>query len=135
MIESEPFTEQVTQTAGPNGDIDWMNCGIEAGGWNPPYVDISDLVTVDLDNAISQGGPFTPCSEYVWAFKQYGEQFGRRFYLFYVCATKYEIDGEIFVFSSPHPLGFDRSSGEQLQTGLCWWQWRTGSDANHSRQV
>ena len=70
-----------------------MNCGVEGSGWNPPQVTISDIVTVDLDDAIAKGGPFTNCSEHVSAFKQYGEQFGREFYLFYVGATGYEIDG------------------------------------------
>ncbi|KAF9793374.1 lysozyme-like protein [Thelephora terrestris] len=69
-------TEQVTQTTGPNGSIDWMNCGVNGAGWTPPPVKVTDLITVDLDDAISQGGPFTTCSAFVWAFKQYGQQFG-----------------------------------------------------------
>lgn len=58
-----------------------MNCGVDGSGWNPPFVRVSDLVTVDLDVAIAQGGPFTACQSYVWAFKQFGGEFGREFYL------------------------------------------------------
>ena len=91
-----------------------MNCGVEGDGWNPPHVEIPDLIAADLDDAIAKGGPFTPCSAYAWAFKQYGAQFGREFRSFYVDATKCEINGQIFVSSSPHPLGFDRSPREYL---------------------
>ncbi|KAF9653817.1 lysozyme-like protein [Thelephora ganbajun] len=69
-------TQQVTQTTGPNGSIDWLNCGVESDGWNPPFLHVSDLVTVDLDGAIAQGGPFTACTPYIWAFKQFGGEFG-----------------------------------------------------------
>jgi len=75
----ESLTEDVTHTTGPNGSIDWLNCGLENGGWNPPFVHINDLITVDLDAAIAQGGPFTKCKPYAWAFKQSGGQLGSMF--------------------------------------------------------
>ena len=135
-FDSEPFTEQVTQTTGPNGSLDWLNCGIESGGWNPPFVRVTDLVTVDLDDAIAQGGPFTACKSYIWAFKQFGGEFGRKFY-FQFGPKMHEIDVELetFVSSSSHPLGFDRSAGKHLQPSHCRWCWRTGSHAVDSRQV
>ena len=80
MFDSEPFTEQVTGTTGPNGSLDWMNCGVNGDGWNPPFVHVTDLVTVDLDDAVAQGGPFTACKPYIWAFKQFGNEFGRKLY-------------------------------------------------------
>lgn len=73
---SSGATQQVTATTGPNGALDWMNCGIDGAGWKPPFVLVTDLITVDLDSAISQGGPFTACSAFVWAFKQFGQQYG-----------------------------------------------------------
>jgi len=91
-----------------------MNCGIEDDGWNPPDIRVTDLVTVDLDDAIAKGGPFEACKSFVWAFKQYGGEFGRRLY-FQFCAKMHEINVEAFVPSSSHPFGFDRSPGKHLQ--------------------
>lgn len=59
------------------GSIDFFNCGIEGGGWNPPDIYLSDLHYVSLDDAIqSPGSPFQACSEYVWIFNKYGDQYG-----------------------------------------------------------
>ena len=127
-FDSEPFTEQVTKTTGPNGSIDWLNCGLEGDGWNPPYVHVTDLITVDLDDAIAQGGPFTKCKQFIGLFKQFGSQYGRKF-CFQPDAEVHEIDVETFIFSSSHPLGFNRSPRKQLQPRDCRRCWRTGSNA------
>lgn len=79
LKDLDRFAEDVTQTTGPNGAIDWMNCGVDGAGWSPPYFGVGDLVTVELNDAISQGGPFTACSSFVWAFEQFGNQYGRKF--------------------------------------------------------
>ena len=55
----------------PNGSEDWLNCGLNNGGWNPPYVACSDLVAVDLDAS----GVFSPCSQYIDLFNQFGNQY------------------------------------------------------------
>jgi len=69
-------TEQTTPTTGPNGSIDWLNCGLTNGGWNPPYVHISDIISVSLSTAVESGnGPFLACSNYVHLFEQYGNQY------------------------------------------------------------
>lgn len=69
--------EDVTATTGPNGAIDWINCGVNDGGWRPPKVAISDLVTVDLSWSYSQdGSPFKACGEFIWMFEKYGGQYG-----------------------------------------------------------
>ncbi|KZT07194.1 glycoside hydrolase family 23 protein [Laetiporus sulphureus 93-53] len=70
-------TPYVTPTSGPNGDIDWLNCGINDGGWRPPDVKISDIITkaltitnTDSDNA------FQPCAPYVELFEQHANETG-----------------------------------------------------------
>lgn len=111
MLNSGSFTEQVTQTTGPNGAIDWMNCGVNGGGWTPPFVHVTDLITVDLNVAISQGGPFTACSSFVWAFVQFGNQYGRKF-PFLRCHYNIKLTADRSSASSSHPLGCDRPPGE-----------------------
>ncbi|KAF5380457.1 hypothetical protein D9615_004598 [Tricholomella constricta] len=70
-------TRETTHTTGPNGSIDWLNCGLTGGGWNPPFIRIGDIVSVPLSKAISSGkGPFLACSKFVHLFEQYGAQFG-----------------------------------------------------------
>ena len=88
-----------------------MNCGINGGGWTPPHVQVTDLITVELSDAISQGGPFTACSSFVWAFEQYGNQYGRKF-LFLRCRCNTKLTADRSFASSSHPLGFDGSPGE-----------------------
>ncbi|KAF8919868.1 glycoside hydrolase family 23 protein, partial [Mucidula mucida] len=74
---SSGATDAITASSGPMGSIDFFNCGIEGGGWNPPDIYLSDLHYVSLDDAIqSPGSPFQACSEYVWIFNKYGDQYG-----------------------------------------------------------
>ncbi|KAL1407039.1 hypothetical protein Q8F55_006452 [Vanrija albida] len=56
----------------PNGSEDWLNCGINAGGWNPPHVTLADLKYVHL----SADGPFAVCQQFFPKFEQYGAQYG-----------------------------------------------------------
>ncbi|KZO99451.1 glycoside hydrolase family 23 protein [Calocera viscosa TUFC12733] len=69
---------QVTTSGGPNGQESWMNCGISSsGGWSPPFVGMQDVVTVDLDTAMSTvGTPFAACSEWTDVFESVGDQYG-----------------------------------------------------------
>jgi len=70
-------TKAITPSSGPNGNIDWLNCGINGKGWNPPYVTVQDLISVDLSTALQHSGsPFHACSNFLWAFNQYGNQYG-----------------------------------------------------------
>ncbi|PFH53802.1 glycoside hydrolase family 23 protein [Amanita thiersii Skay4041] len=70
-------TEKTTSTTGPNGSIYWLNCGIDKGGWHPPYVQMKDLVTQDLSSALAKdSSPFHACSPYVHLFEMYGNQHG-----------------------------------------------------------
>lgn len=69
-------TRTTTKTSGPNGSIDWLNCGINAGGWNPPFIRIENVITQSLSSALSSGSsPFKACAPYVWIFEKYGGQF------------------------------------------------------------
>lgn len=69
-------TRKTTAETGPNGDINWLNCGItESSGWNPPYITIDEIITEDLSSAIqSSGTPFGACADYVHLFETYGSQ-------------------------------------------------------------
>ncbi|KAL1674105.1 glycoside hydrolase family 23 protein [Schizophyllum commune] len=70
-------TPDISATAGPNGRIEWLNCGLNDGGWHPPFVTINDVVTVDLNEAIQKpDSPFKACQDFVWAFQQYGNENG-----------------------------------------------------------
>jgi len=71
-------TKSVTATTGPNGSLDWLNCGVtESGGWNPPFITVKDITVNDLATAAAQpGSPFQACSAFTWAFEQYGKQYG-----------------------------------------------------------
>jgi len=72
------FTGEITRFSGPNGHIDWLNCGFEtAGGWQPPFVRVKDLVTHSLSSALqSPSSPFKACSRFIWIFEKYGNQYG-----------------------------------------------------------
>jgi len=69
---------QVTTGGGPNGQESWMNCGISSkSGWSPPYVAMDDIVTIDLDTAMSTvGTPFGACSQFTSYFESAGDQYG-----------------------------------------------------------
>jgi len=66
-----------TKTSGPNGSIDFLNCGINGGGWSPPSIHIKDVIVKPLSEAIkTSGSPFHACSPYLSFFNKYGDQFG-----------------------------------------------------------
>ncbi|CAD6582735.1 MAG: hypothetical protein TREMPRED_003374 [Tremellales sp. Tagirdzhanova-0007] len=55
----------------PNGTEDWLNCGINGGGWTPPMVRVDQLIASDLD----ANAAFAPCASYIDKFNQYGGQY------------------------------------------------------------
>ncbi|KAI0305544.1 lysozyme-like domain-containing protein [Multifurca ochricompacta] len=68
-------TETVSKLQGPNGHIDWINCGVTSGGWTPPRVEMGQLITASLDSA--RHTAFAACSDQIIAtFNKYGNQFG-----------------------------------------------------------
>ncbi|KIJ49621.1 glycoside hydrolase family 23 protein [Sphaerobolus stellatus SS14] len=70
-------TSQITSSSGPNGNIDFLNCGINSGGWNPPNVQANQLITADFETALSSPGtPFGPCAPYWDLFRTYANQHG-----------------------------------------------------------
>ncbi|RXK39172.1 hypothetical protein M231_03529 [Tremella mesenterica] len=56
----------------PNGSEDWINCGLNGGGWNPPAVKVEELVSAEL----TSGGVFDACSAYFDIFTSVGNQYG-----------------------------------------------------------
>jgi len=70
-------TEEVTALSGPNGHIDWLNCGFEIdGGWQPPYIRMEDIITHSLPSALKKSSsPFKACSEYISIFEKYGGEY------------------------------------------------------------
>ena len=70
-------TEEVTALSGPNGHIDWLNCGFEGNdGWQPPHFRMEDIITHSLSSAITKpDSPFMACSPYIWIFEKYGGQY------------------------------------------------------------
>jgi len=70
-------TSRITTLSGPNGNIDWLNCGINRGGWQPPFIRIDQVKVVSLSEAIkSPSSPFRACSRFVPLFNRYAGQFG-----------------------------------------------------------
>lgn len=70
-------TGQITSVSGPNGHIDWMNCGFEGAGWNPPYVTVHDIITTPLGTALQDpNSPFKACGPYIHLFETYGGMYG-----------------------------------------------------------
>ncbi|KAF9568057.1 lysozyme-like protein [Agrocybe pediades] len=67
-------TKQITTISGPNGNIDWLNCGFESpGGWQPPHVGVHDIITESLSTALQNpSSPFQACGKYIWLFEKYG---------------------------------------------------------------
>jgi len=55
----------------PNGSEDWLNCGLNGGGWTPPHLTLDKLIYKPL----SGDGVFAPCKDYFWAFEQFGAQY------------------------------------------------------------
>jgi hypothetical protein len=66
-----------SNTDGPNGAMSFLNCGIDNGGWSPPFIHINELVAADLGTAIGSGhSPFGACRDYVDRFYAIGGEFG-----------------------------------------------------------
>lgn len=62
-------------TTGPNGSIEWLNCGISKSNptsqWNAPTLKIEDIIVKDLD----ANGIFAPCAKFFDLFEKYGKQY------------------------------------------------------------
>jgi len=71
-------TEDITTMTGPNGAMDFLNCGLYSdGGWNPPDVHIDMVQAVSLDETIEDdNSPFSACKPYVYLFDKYGAELG-----------------------------------------------------------
>ena len=76
--ELHAFTSaHTTQTSGPNGSINWLNCGVRGDGWKPPHVRVENLISHSLESALADPkSPFHACAAYVPLFEKYGHEFG-----------------------------------------------------------
>ena len=76
---NQPFNflaENITAVSGPNGNIDWLNCGVTGAGWNPPFVRVTDVISVSLTDALKDpNSPFTACNPYLSTFEKYAQQY------------------------------------------------------------
>lgn len=74
---SSGATEEVTKLTGPNGSMDWFNCGLDGAGWTPPNLKLEDIRSVPLDEALEDdNSPFKPCKPYKEIFDKYGHELG-----------------------------------------------------------
>ncbi|KAG8713892.1 hypothetical protein FRC08_012675 [Ceratobasidium sp. 394] len=56
---------KTVKDAGPNGAEGWLNCGIEGGGWNPPFIQVHDLKYKNLDDEFANPNSiFKNCKQY-----------------------------------------------------------------------
>ncbi|KAJ2914381.1 hypothetical protein MD484_g6025, partial [Candolleomyces efflorescens] len=70
-------TAQTNSESGPNGHIDWMNCGIHAGGWNPPNLNLGNVRYKSLGEALAMpNSPYQACREFIPLFEKYGAETG-----------------------------------------------------------
>jgi hypothetical protein len=64
-------------TGGPNGDENWLNCGVDGSGWVPPPVTLDNLIYRDLSVVLQEdGNPFSACSDYLSIFQDMEAQTG-----------------------------------------------------------
>ncbi|KAI9572139.1 glycoside hydrolase family 23 protein [Boletus coccyginus] len=68
---------QITALSGPNGNIDFLNCGLTSGGWTPPLILINGIISVKPSQvAYNPGSAFSACKDFVSLFEEYGRQYG-----------------------------------------------------------
>ncbi|KAF7321746.1 SPBc2 prophage-derived uncharacterized transglycosylase yomI [Mycena kentingensis (nom. inval.)] len=83
---------KISNTAGPNGRLSWLNCGLEGmlplqivtsliylsldGGWNPPFMSVDDIVVEDLSVALkSSSSPFHACKPFMDIFYEAADKY------------------------------------------------------------
>lgn len=66
-----------SRDSGPNGNINYLNCGIDGGGWNPPNINMGNVVYKSLDEALAMpDSPFKNCGEYIHLFNRFAGETG-----------------------------------------------------------
>jgi hypothetical protein len=59
-------TQDVTKKSGPNGSMDFLNCGLYGAGWTPPDFHIDQVSALSLDETIEEAdSPFQACKPYL----------------------------------------------------------------------
>lgn len=67
-------TSSITQSSGPNGSQDFLNCGINGDGWTPAPVKMGMIKTVTLESEPAKT-TFAPCQKYNSIFEKYGRKY------------------------------------------------------------
>lgn len=74
---SSGATDEITKLTGPNGSMDWFNCGLDGAGWTPPSLKMEEVRSVPLDEVLEDDdSPFKPCKPYKEIFDKYGYELG-----------------------------------------------------------
>lgn len=80
VSDAMPQTAQVNVAAGPNGHINWIDCGISStnksddSGWSPPNVQLAEMVYMNLSTALkSSSTVFSACNAYLANFTSVAE--------------------------------------------------------------
>jgi hypothetical protein len=67
----------ISSTTGPNGSQQWLNCGIDGAGWNPPFVKVTDIVAMDLRQSLQDpNSPYHACADFIDHFERNANQHG-----------------------------------------------------------
>ncbi|GAA5896856.1 hypothetical protein JCM6882_005051 [Rhodosporidiobolus microsporus] len=74
-------TDETSESGGPNGSEEWLNCGLSKNspdaGWTPPSIEISQLKTLTIEEALAMDDSvYSHCKDYVSLFEKYGDKHG-----------------------------------------------------------
>ncbi|ESK96590.1 glycoside hydrolase family 23 protein [Moniliophthora roreri MCA 2997] len=70
-------TKDITSITGPNGNLYWLNCGLEDSGWRPPFFTLDDIKFADLGQALNDPkSPFHACKDFTDLFYKHGTENG-----------------------------------------------------------
>ncbi|GAA5986520.1 hypothetical protein JCM10908_003784 [Rhodotorula pacifica] len=69
---------QASESAGPNGSEEWLNCGLSKeepdSPWTPPMIKLEQLKTLSLEEALAMDNSvYKACEPYVKLFEKYAE--------------------------------------------------------------
>lgn len=77
LTDSSINTARTTKYTGPNGHIEWLNCGIDGGGWKPPRITLENVKAKSLDEALAMPGThLARCRPFLQWFNKYGWENG-----------------------------------------------------------
>lgn len=72
---SADATAETTDVSGPNGNINFLNCGLNANGWTAPALHINQVKYKGLSE-VQDDSLFSACAPYFDLFNQHGAEHG-----------------------------------------------------------